>query len=105
MHVINGVLFSYKEAQEELLEFQEGSRELETELETQLGQAEHRIRDLQADNERLQHEFDSLKVRVCELNTDWPRIKNIKVRTGLMSVCLCFLFPVGEARVSVCSEL
>uniref|UniRef100_A0A8C2FPR4 NudE neurodevelopment protein 1-like 1a n=1 Tax=Cyprinus carpio TaxID=7962 RepID=A0A8C2FPR4_CYPCA len=55
---------SYKEAQEELLEFQEGSRELETELETQLGQAEHRIRDLQADNERLQHEFDSLKEKL-----------------------------------------
>lgn len=63
-------VFSYKEAHEELLEFQEGSRELETELETQLGQAEHRIRDLQSDNERLQHELDSLKVRrVCELNT------------------------------------
>lgn len=55
---------SYKEAQEELLEFQEGSRELETELETQLGQAEHRIRDLQADSERLQHEFDSLKEKL-----------------------------------------
>ncbi|XP_051958708.1 nuclear distribution protein nudE-like 1-A isoform X3 [Xyrauchen texanus] len=52
---------SYNEAQEELLEFQEGSRELETELETQLGQAEHRIRDLQVDNERLHHELDSLK--------------------------------------------
>lgn len=62
--VINAILFSYKEAQEELLEFQEGSRELETELETQLSQAEHRIRDLQADSERLQHEFDSLKVSV-----------------------------------------
>ncbi|XP_016392627.1 nuclear distribution protein nudE-like 1-A isoform X2 [Sinocyclocheilus rhinocerous] len=55
---------SYKEAQEELLEFQEGSRELETELETQLGQAEHRIRDLQADNERLQHELNSLKEKL-----------------------------------------
>ncbi|XP_073773626.1 nuclear distribution protein nudE-like 1-A isoform X5 [Danio rerio] len=55
---------SYKEAQEELLEFQEGSRELETELETQLGQAEHRIRDLQADNQRLQHELDSLKEKL-----------------------------------------
>ncbi|XP_051968478.1 nuclear distribution protein nudE-like 1-A isoform X2 [Xyrauchen texanus] len=55
---------SYKEAQEELLEFQEGSRELETELETQLGQAEHRIRDLLADNERLHHELDSLKEKL-----------------------------------------
>ncbi|XP_062382041.1 nuclear distribution protein nudE-like 1-A [Sardina pilchardus] len=52
---------SYQEAQEELLEFQEGSRELEAELETQLGQAENRMRDLQADNERLHNEVESLK--------------------------------------------
>ncbi|XP_072523663.1 nuclear distribution protein nudE-like 1-A isoform X2 [Salminus brasiliensis] len=55
---------SCKEAQEELLEFQEGSRELEAELETQLGQAEHRLRDLQADNHRLQHELDTLKEKL-----------------------------------------
>ncbi|XP_062858836.1 nuclear distribution protein nudE-like 1-A isoform X2 [Trichomycterus rosablanca] len=55
---------SYKEAQEELLEFQEGSRELEAELETQLGQAEHRLRDLQADNQRLHHELDTLKEKL-----------------------------------------
>lgn len=55
---------SCKEAQEELLEFQEGSRELEAELETQLGQAEHRLRDLQADNQRLQHELDTLKEKL-----------------------------------------
>uniref|UniRef100_A0A3B1JPL7 NudE neurodevelopment protein 1-like 1a n=1 Tax=Astyanax mexicanus TaxID=7994 RepID=A0A3B1JPL7_ASTMX len=55
---------SSKEAQEELLEFQEGSRELEAELETQLGQAEHRLRDLQADNQRLQHELDTLKEKL-----------------------------------------
>nr|XP_055032077.1 nuclear distribution protein nudE-like 1-A isoform X2 [Misgurnus anguillicaudatus] len=55
---------NYKEAQEELLEFQEGSRELETELETQLGQAEHRIRDLQADNERLHHELDIFREKL-----------------------------------------
>jgi len=71
-------VFSYKEAHEELLEFQDGSRELETELETQLGQAEHRIRDLQVENERLQHELDSLKVRrVCELNSGRACVKNI----------------------------
>ncbi|XP_036428283.1 nuclear distribution protein nudE-like 1-A isoform X2 [Colossoma macropomum] len=55
---------SCKEAQEELLEFQEGSRELEAELETQLGQAENRLRDLQADNQRLQHELDTLKEKL-----------------------------------------
>uniref|UniRef100_A0A4W5KKE4 Uncharacterized protein n=1 Tax=Hucho hucho TaxID=62062 RepID=A0A4W5KKE4_9TELE len=43
----------YHEAQEELLEFQEGSRELEAELEAQLGQAEHRLRDLHTENQRL----------------------------------------------------
>ncbi|XP_066522008.1 nuclear distribution protein nudE-like 1-A isoform X1 [Hoplias malabaricus] len=55
---------SCKEAQEELLEFQEGSRELEAELEAQLGQAEHRLRDLQADNQRLQHELEMLKEKL-----------------------------------------
>ncbi|XP_071368116.1 nuclear distribution protein nudE-like 1-A isoform X2 [Centroberyx affinis] len=52
---------SYQEAQEELLEFQEGSRELEAELEAQLGQAEHRMRDLQSENQRLRNEAESLK--------------------------------------------
>ncbi|XP_041830751.1 nuclear distribution protein nudE-like 1-B [Melanotaenia boesemani] len=58
--------FKYKkgceEAQEELLEFQEGSRELEAELEAQLGQAEHRIRDLHSENQRLKNEAETLKI-------------------------------------------
>ena len=53
---------SYHDAQEELQEFQEGSRELEAELEAQLGQAEHRLRDLQTENQRLKSDVDSLKV-------------------------------------------
>ncbi|KAK7168269.1 hypothetical protein R3I94_002351 [Phoxinus phoxinus] len=52
---------SCHDAQEELQEFQEGSRELEAELEAQLGQAEHRIRDLQSENQRLRSEVDTLK--------------------------------------------
>ncbi|KAK5851230.1 hypothetical protein PBY51_002039 [Eleginops maclovinus] len=52
-----------QEAQEELLEFQEGSRELEAELEAQLGQSEHRMKDLQSENHRLKSEVDSLKER------------------------------------------
>ncbi|KAG1967091.1 nuclear distribution protein nudE [Pimephales promelas] len=52
---------SCHDAQEELQEFQEGSRELEAELEAQLGQAEHRIRDLQSENQRLKSEVDTLK--------------------------------------------
>ncbi|XP_069016167.1 LOW QUALITY PROTEIN: nuclear distribution protein nudE-like 1-A [Embiotoca jacksoni] len=50
-----------QEAQEELQEFQEGSRELEAELEAQLGQAEHRSKDLQSENQRLRSEVETLK--------------------------------------------
>ncbi|XP_028287526.1 nuclear distribution protein nudE-like 1-A isoform X2 [Parambassis ranga] len=53
-----------QEAQEELLEFQEGSRELEAELEAQLGQAEHRIKDLQSENNRLKNEVETLKEKL-----------------------------------------
>ena len=53
---------SFQEAQEELLEFQEGSRELEAELEAQLQQAEHRLRDLLSENQRFKNDLDSLKV-------------------------------------------
>ncbi|XP_058477982.1 nuclear distribution protein nudE-like 1-A isoform X1 [Solea solea] len=60
--------FKYKqgcqEAQEELCEFQEGSRELEAELEAQLSQAEHRMKDLHSENHRLKNEVDSLKDKV-----------------------------------------
>ncbi|XP_078510785.1 nuclear distribution protein nudE-like 1 isoform X2 [Lissotriton helveticus] len=49
------------EAREELAEFQEGSRELEAELEAQLIQAEQRNKDLHADNQRLKSEVDILK--------------------------------------------
>ncbi|XP_054991715.1 nuclear distribution protein nudE homolog 1 isoform X1 [Sorex araneus] len=49
------------DAQEELREFQEGSREYEAELETQLQQVEGRNRDLQSENSRLRLELDALK--------------------------------------------
>ncbi|KAI1884357.1 hypothetical protein AGOR_G00225580 [Albula goreensis] len=55
---------SWQDAQNELLEFQEGSRELEAELEAQLGQAEGRIRDLQVENQRLKSEVDTLKEKL-----------------------------------------
>lgn len=58
------VPISCQDAQEELQEFQEGSRELEAELEAQLGQAEHRLRDLQTENEKLKNEVANLKVTV-----------------------------------------
>nr|XP_008765666.1 nuclear distribution protein nudE homolog 1 isoform X1 [Rattus norvegicus]XP_038942885.1 nuclear distribution protein nudE homolog 1 isoform X1 [Rattus norvegicus] len=47
--------------QEELREFQEGSREYEAELETQLQQAETRNRDLLSENNRLRMELESVK--------------------------------------------
>uniref|UniRef100_A0A3P8W7N0 NudE neurodevelopment protein 1-like 1a n=1 Tax=Cynoglossus semilaevis TaxID=244447 RepID=A0A3P8W7N0_CYNSE len=53
-----------QEAQEELMEFQEGSRELEAELEAQLGQAEHRMKDLHSENQRLKNEVEILKERL-----------------------------------------
>ncbi|XP_006009235.1 nuclear distribution protein nudE-like 1-B isoform X2 [Latimeria chalumnae] len=55
---------SFQEAREELVEFQEGSRELEAELEAQLMQAEQRNRDLVADNQRLKYEVETLKEKL-----------------------------------------
>lgn len=50
-------------SQEELREFQEGSREYEAELEMQLQQLETRNRDLLSENARLQMEVETVKVR------------------------------------------
>ncbi|XP_073915725.1 nuclear distribution protein nudE homolog 1 isoform X4 [Castor canadensis] len=47
--------------QEELREFQEGSREYEAELETQLHQMETRNRDLLSENNRLRLELETVK--------------------------------------------
>lgn len=52
-----------QEARDELDEFQEGSRELEAELETQLEQAEARQRELLSAKTRLETENESLKVK------------------------------------------
>lgn len=52
--------------QEELREFQEGSREYEAELETQLQQIETRNRDLLSENNRLRVELETIKVRGCK---------------------------------------
>ncbi|KFV61544.1 Nuclear distribution protein nudE 1, partial [Dryobates pubescens] len=50
--------------QEELQEFQEGSREYEAELETQLQQTESRNRDLLSENNRLRMELESIKEKI-----------------------------------------
>ena len=46
----------------ELEEYQESSREVEAELEAQLKQAEHQVRELRANNHRLLFDHNSLKV-------------------------------------------
>ncbi|KAI5929310.1 Nuclear distribution protein nudE-like 1 [Manis javanica] len=55
---------SFQETLDELLEFQERSRELEAELEEQLVLAEQSKRDLQADNQRLKYEVEALKEKL-----------------------------------------
>lgn len=55
--------FSYENVKEELEDFQASSRELESELEAQLTQAENKNKELTSLNSRLQTEVDSLKVR------------------------------------------
>ncbi|XP_041062581.1 nuclear distribution protein nudE homolog 1 isoform X2 [Carcharodon carcharias] len=55
---------------EELIEFQEGSRELEAELETQLEHAENRNRDLLSDNNRLRMELELFKEKLEEHHSE-----------------------------------
>ncbi|XP_077590427.1 nuclear distribution protein nudE-like 1-B isoform X2 [Stigmatopora nigra] len=77
------------DAREELQEFQEGSQELEAELEAQLSQAERRLRELQSENERLRNEADNLKEKlekqyaqsyeqISTLEDDLGRTQNVK---------------------------
>ncbi|KAJ7306009.1 hypothetical protein JRQ81_010375 [Phrynocephalus forsythii] len=61
---------SAKNAQEELREFQEGSREYEAELEMQLQQVEARNRDLLSDNNRLRMEIESVKEKITAQHSE-----------------------------------
>lgn len=54
---------SAEEAQEELQEFQQMSRDYEVELETELKQCEARNRELLAANNRLRMELENYKVQ------------------------------------------
>lgn len=78
-----------KEVKEEFQEFQEGSRELEAELETQLEQSEHKVKEYRSLSNRLQMENDQLKSKleqchreyhfqISELQNELSEIKSIK---------------------------
>merc|ERR1712156_299495 len=78
-----------KDIKDEFDEFQEGSRELEHELETQLEQSEAKIKEFRSLTNRLQHENEQLKdkleqchkeyhFQVTELQTELAEIKAIK---------------------------
>ncbi|XP_030068911.1 nuclear distribution protein nudE homolog 1 isoform X2 [Microcaecilia unicolor] len=80
-----------EDAQEELREFQEGSREYEAELEAQLQQTENRNRDLLVENNRLRMELESIKeklemqhsegyIQVSTLEDELAQTKAIKDR-------------------------
>lgn len=56
-------MVSAEEAQEELQEFQQMSRDYEVELETELKQCEARNRELLAANNRLRMELENYKVQ------------------------------------------
>lgn len=58
------------ETQQELEEFQEGSRDLETELETQLEQAETKNKELLAANQQLKLECERLQAKLNSCQTE-----------------------------------
>lgn len=57
-------------SRDELIEFQEGSRELEAELEIQLEHAENRNRELLSDNNRLRMELELFKEKLEEHHSE-----------------------------------
>ena len=68
-----------------------GSRELEAELEAQLVQAEQRNRDLQADNQRLKYEVETLKVGlICN-----DIASSFKYILGIVLGCLFCSWSLG----------
>lgn len=68
---------SAEEAQEELQEFQQMSRDYEVELETELKQCEVRNRELLSANNRLRMELENYKVQIS-LSVYWMLGKKIK---------------------------
>lgn len=68
---------SAEEAQEELQEFQQMSRDYEVELETELKQCEVRNRELLSANNRLRIELENYKVQIS-LSVYWMLGKKIQ---------------------------
>ena len=60
-----------KDIKEEFVEFQEGSRELEHELETQLEQSEGKIKEFRALSSRLQMENEQLKDKLEQCHKEY----------------------------------
>ncbi|XP_062999671.1 nuclear distribution protein nudE homolog 1 [Elgaria multicarinata webbii] len=70
-------------AQEELREFQEGSREYEAELEMQLQQLESRNRDLLSENNRLRVEVESVKEKITAQHSEgYQQISTLEEELG-----------------------
>lgn len=67
--VLNQCLFRAEEAQEELQEFQQMSRDYEAELETELKQCDARYRELLTTSNRLRMELENYKVLWCIVDT------------------------------------
>ncbi|GFT97076.1 hypothetical protein NPIL_146541 [Nephila pilipes] len=69
----------FSDVQQELEEFQEGSRDLETELETQLTQAEAKNKELVAANSQLKVECERLQVKILRPHPSCRTISNLTV--------------------------
>ncbi len=57
-------VYRYEELKQDFEEYQEDSRTLEQELDTQLKQEEHKNKDLTACVNRLQNDNENLRVRI-----------------------------------------
>lgn len=107
---------SAQDAHDELQEFQQMSRDYETELETELKQCEARNKELHSHNERLRSELENIKVGHCTVwgcnislqVTSLRRAKSfgnqdvatlhIPIFAFRKNLRLCTLMPFGKCR-------
>ena len=76
-----------REVKEEFEEFQEGSKELEQELEAQLEQAEKSVKEFKSLANRLQIENDSLKDKLEQCNKEYHY--QVLRKMGKIIYCKC----------------